>query len=408
MKKLALGILVAVIAACGGGDKKKDIIIVDSPTGGSSDGGDACNVLAQTGCAANEKCSWIHDATTPTPLGHVGCAPNGTVAVSGTCMYGPDGAMGYDNCLGGLVCQSGKCKTICDPAGGTPMCPAMFGCGTYEGLFGPVGQPVSAGVCDPSCAPLVDNDFLGSGSKPGTACPNNGSSVTGCYGYPATSHPTRWSCTREVAANHNIVHRNNCTTANGCANSAGNPYLNGCASGYIPLLYDMSGSTVVDCIAICEPGNTYMGNVATQYPDGKSPNRCRAITDRRGTFNPTATTTVNGEHCAFSWDFEIDTMGAFHRSPTSDTVGFCLNHNLYKYDSNHNGMIDAGDMTGWPLCASLPKNGVGSGSAHVFGADDFACVDTTAAGLPLNGKAQFENHALIERPRPLYHPVIKE
>ncbi|MDB4952463.1 MAG: hypothetical protein JWO36_32 [Myxococcales bacterium] len=404
MKKLALGLLVVAAVACAGCSKTANpIIIVDSSTGGGSDSSvDACNVLAQTGCATNEKCSWIHDATTPLPLGHVGCAPNGTVAVGAACMYGPDGANGFDNCAGGLVCQGGTCKTICDPAGVSPNCPATFNCGTYEGLFGPAGQTVSAGVCDPSCDAIADNDFDGSAGSnvpSGSACPDTGSQTIGCYGYPSSTHPSRWSCTRQVPANGNIVHRDLCTTANGCANSAGNAYLNGCAQGYIPLLKDMTGGTGVVCIAICRPGNTYMGNTAAQAPDGIAPNRCR-LGDRRGTFN-TATTTLNGDHCMFSWLFEIDAMGNFVRSPTSDTVGFCLDHSKYQYDTNNDMVPD----TNWPLCSSL-RDGMGSGGSNVAAAD-FGCVNTMHAGLPFSGKTQI-HRPVMEMPRMLYHPMLQQ
>jgi hypothetical protein len=400
MKKLALGLLMVVVAACGSSSTKKDIIIIDSNSGsGSADAmnTDLCNVLMQSGCQANEKCSWIHDATTPMPLGHVGCAPNGTIAAGGSCTYGPDGSTGYDNCLGGLVCQGGKCKTICDPAGVAPNCPTGFNCGTYEGLFGPVGQPVSGGVCDPTCDALADNDFDGSGSgqPTGSACPDGSQSI-GCYGYPSSTHPSRWSCTRQPAASINIVHRDLCTTANGCANSAGNAYLNGCAQGYIPLLRDMTGGTGVVCISICKPVNTYTGNSAS--PAGASPHRCNN-TDRRGTFN-TATTTNNGDHCMFSWLFEIDAMGTFVRSPTSDTVGFCVDHSKYRYDSNGDGVLNGSDAF-WPLCSSLPDGG-GSGSAGEFG-----CVDTTHAGVTFTGK--FEVHRpLMEMPRLMYHTVSEQ
>ena len=405
MKKLALGLLIVLVAACGG--KKDQVIIIDSSNGGGSDSGtaDACNVLAQTGCATGQKCSWIHDATTPVPLGHVGCAPNGTAAVGGTCMYGPDGAMGFDDCLGGSVCQSGRCKMICDPAGVAPNCATGFGCSTYEGLFGPAGQPVSGGVCDPSCNPLDDNDFDGSAGpivKPGSACPAGGSQVLGCYGYPSSAHPTRWNCTREVPGHDAIVHRVLCTTMNGCANSAGTAFLNGCAQGYIPLLRDMTGGTGVVCVAICKPGNTYLNNPGTQAPVGLAPHQCNN-SFARGTFNNISNNVSNdGDHCLFSWFFEIDMMNVFLRSPTSDTVGFCVDHSKYKYDSNGDGMVTSADAA-WPLCSSLPD---GNGSAAQRGAADFGCVDTTHAGLPFTGKGQVRR-PLMELPRPMYHAVAQ-
>jgi len=144
----------------------------------------------------------------------------------------------------------------------------------------------------------------------------------------------------------------------------------------VPLLYENDlGNMQVDCIAVCEPGNTYAGNPDPQFPAGQSPHTC-STTDARGTFD-TATTTHNGDHCMYSWLFEIDpTTGVFHRSPTSDTVGICVDHTKYHYDSNGNGQIDSGDAV-WPSCASLAD---GSAAAQ------FGCVDTTHAGLPFGGK----------------------
>ncbi|MDB4952464.1 MAG: hypothetical protein JWO36_33 [Myxococcales bacterium] len=390
MKNLVFGVLLAgLFAAC---SSKTPAHIVDAGSGSSVDGGALCNVLAQTGCDSGQKCTWLHDATMPTPLGHIGCAPNGTAAVGASCTYGADGATGFDTCVGGLVCQGGKCKTICDQQGGAPMCGANFSCSTYEGLFGPAGQTVAAGVCDPSCNPLADNDIDGSGSavKTGSACPNIGSASIGCYGYPDSTRPSRWSCTGEV--NKTVVHKSLCTTANGCANAGGNPYLNGCAQGYLPLLKDMTGGTGVVCVAVCSPGNTYVG-ANPQAPAGVAPHRCNS-TEARGNFT-TATTTTNGDHCLFSWWFEVDAMNNFVRSPTSDTVGFCVDHTKYQYASVPGGTPD----TNWPICAQLPD---GNGSGSAIGAADFGCVNTMHAMLPFNGKAQI-HRPVMDAPRMMYH-----
>ena len=340
-----------------------------------------CNVLTQTGCPAGQKCQWGIDQTTPTPLGHITCAPDGTVPVGGACSYGPiivtpdPGSCvsaSFDNCVRGSQCWSGTCEAICDPQGGSPTCSAGYACVTHEGLFGPNGQPVAAGLCEPICDPLADNDLLGSGSRAGSSC----AAGSGCYGYPSSQGTSLWHCMPELEPA--LVHRSPCTTADGCANSTGNPFLNGCAQGYIPLLYDAFGSMQVDCIAVCKPGNTYAGNPGTQYPAGQTPHTC-STGDARGTFDP-ATTTNNGDACMYSWLFEIDPQGTFHRSPTSDTVGFCVNHSKYRYDSNGDGVIDSSDAV-WPLCASLAD---GSAAAQ------FGCVDTMHAGYSFGGKTSLE------------------
>jgi hypothetical protein len=70
MKKLALGALfVGFMAACGGG-KKDDVVLIDAPEGGDdAPPSQVCNPIAQTGCQANEKCTWFIDHT-PTEVGH--------------------------------------------------------------------------------------------------------------------------------------------------------------------------------------------------------------------------------------------------------------------------------------------------------------------------------------------------
>jgi len=407
MKKLVLGALMVVMAvtvvACS--KDKTPIKIIDSGSNGGDDAIDGCNVQAQSGCNTNEKCTWIRDSSVPGMLlGHIGCAPQGGMAVGASCMYGPDGATGYDDCVGGSVCQQGRCKAVCDLNGGTPMCATDFSCARYEGLFANPGTAADIGVCDPNCDPLADNDFDGSGSAvpSGSACPDNGSQSIGCYGFASDSPPTRWSCTRQV--NIDVVHRTQCTTANGCANAAGNPYINGCAQGYLPALIEMTGSMQVVCVALCAPGNTYLANLGTQAPAGLAPHRCNN-NDARGNFDPATAgaTPNNGDHCMYSWLFELDADGNLVRSRTSDTVGYCLNHKFYRYDSNGDGNVDMTDAN-WPACSTLP-DGFGTGSA--VGAADFGCVDTMHAGFPFNGKAGIKRRA-IQLPRFPYHNLISQ
>ena len=435
MKNLAFGaLLVGLMAACGGGSNSKSgtkIKPIDSGSGSGSDGdaGTAiCNVLTQTGCASGQKCTWVTDATTPQPLGHIDCVPDGTVATGAACMVGAPGATGYDNCVGGDYCESNVCKVICDPQGGSPMCPMNFSCSTYEGLFGPVGQPVAAGVCDPSCDPLNDNKFGASKTKTGTAC----TAAQGCYGYPDSTQPSHYSCTNEPSMNTTLYHRSPCTTADHCANSSGNPYLNGCAQGFIPLLYDRQGSMQVDCISMCAPadctaaGCLVSGTTATALP-GAAPHRCVVgqTADSAGMFNDTAQpgpTGTNGEQCMYSWLFEIDSMGNFVRSATSDTLGFCVDHKLYDYDSNGDGMIGTGDQP-WPKCDTMTcpaggSNCFGTGSAvggvcndanGCVHAGDFGCVSTTVA-KPFMGKngGVMKPVTLMDRPRVPYTHLFKQ
>jgi hypothetical protein len=369
------------MAACGGGNGKPKI--VDAPQNGGSDSGtvDACNVLTQMGCDTGQKCTWIHDTMT---LGHVGCAPDGTVDVAGACTFGAPGAAGYDNCKAGLACVHSTCKTICDQNGGTPMCDAQHSCQVYDGLFGPSGME-AAGVCDPLCNPLDDNDIKGSGSKPGSAC-GTGSAADGCYGIWNGDGPTHFSCSGVV--NPTLTNRAECTTAANCANAGGNPYLNGCAAGYIPVFFEKTGSQTVICSAYCKPADCSSdkgcgsGNVNSV---GAVPHRCNN-TDAQGTF------TTPNDTCVYGWFIAAigqQGSGALPASPYNDTTGLCLAHGNYDL-ADSTGMNAT--TTPWPECSTMVASG--SGGSNCYGAymgsaanltecyaADFGCVSTTTGGI---------------------------
>src|ERR1041384_8183405 len=95
-------LLVAGLSFAAGKDDGKVEIIDGAPTDVPIG---ACNPLTQTGCNAGEKCTWINDQDNP-PIGHVGCAPDGTIALDGACTDPPAGPMGYDTCVKGTVCLS--------------------------------------------------------------------------------------------------------------------------------------------------------------------------------------------------------------------------------------------------------------------------------------------------------------
>lgn len=396
MKNLIAVGFVAALAACGGGGSNNDVtdVMVKVDSGSNMGSADsmmplACQVLTQTGCMSGEKCTWVlstDDGSDGSPgLGAIACAPNGTVAAGGSCTIGKVAAGGYDNCVAGTACVSGTCKNICDNNGGAPMCGTNQACVTYEGLFANAGATTTpAGVCDPSCNPLVDNDFDGSGSaytKSGSAC--GSSATTGCYGFFSNSHTTYYTCAPPAGTTGSLTHRSVVPT--------NLQYLNSCMSGYhLGEFYaDDSGSKSVVCFAYCAPGEAYMGNTGTQAPNGVAPHRCNNQ-DALGAFGqtPNTTGTTNGEHCWYSWYFEVDDTNVWHKSPTSDSVGTCLDHTKYKYDP-------AGGTTGttpFPACVTLPKNGSDAGATHTYGADDFACVTSTTAMLTssFNGKTRAE------------------
>ena len=416
MKNLIAVGLMAALAACGGGknnNDNSDISLPDSSTaphkdggGGSDDGGTppGCQVLTQTGCNTGEKCTWVlstDDTATDPGLGAIACAPNGTVAIGGACTVAKVAMGGYDNCVAGAACVSGTCKAICDNNGGAPMCGTNQACVTYEGLFANAGATSTpAGVCDPSCNPLTDNDFDGSGTvftKTGTACGT--SSAVGCYGFFSSTHTTYYTCAPPAGTSATLTHRGSLGT------DVSKIYLNSCAPGYhVGEFYaDDSGSKTFTCFAYCAPGEAYMGNTGTQAPNGVAPHRCNN-NDALGNFGatPNATGTTNGEHCWYSWSFELDDTNAWHKSPTSDTVGSCVDHTKYKYDPT--GGSNATDP--FPPCVTLPKNGTDT----TYGADNFGCVNSTDAMLTaaFNGKSHIEQLMKFRVRNGLFLPEFPE
>jgi hypothetical protein len=273
-----------------------------------------------------------------------------------------------------------------------------------------------AGVCAPSCDPLADNAFQGSdvGSKTGITC--GSSNAVGCYGFPSDGSgappPTHFICAlfaggyTGLDATGNLVHRSPVPLAE--------QFLNSCAPGYnLSIFLDATGSAQVDCFAFCAPANSYgplgganVGTAASGPNGGKSADgishQCNT-TDARGAFGATATPGgTNGEHCTYTWLFELDeNTGALHLSPTSDTVGICIDHTKYRYDSNGDGTITAADAF-WPACPTIPL--AASGSNDPLWAGHFGCVDHTHGGPDggaLGVAPSGPSHFVMERPHPI-------
>jgi hypothetical protein len=356
-----------------------------------------CNPLAQTGCSPGEKCTWIVDAYTPNYIGHVGCVPDGTATTGAACQFGAAGPTGYDNCIHGTVCSNyqggtGTCRDLCDPQGGAPACDANHGCVVYGGLFSDGSSSATAAVCDPSCDPLADNDFDGPGSalaRTGTTC---GSANIGCYGYPSTSTPTQFTCATDINYTTALHHRMVCDMASGCESNTGAFFVNSCNQGYLPLLYESTGSTNVICTAMCKPQNCYAGACgsgdANQH--GAAPHRCQTP-DALGTFDTSAT----GEECAYWWLLEVDATATLTRSAYSDSLGFCFDHSKYQYDSDGDGVADAP----LPPCQQLQIHGSGS----ALGAADLGCIDSATAGL-FTGKLPSRRITGVRAP---YHHAMR-
>lgn len=430
MKNLAFGaLMIGLLVACGGdGEKNGKIVFPDANEVTQ------CDPLMQTGCGANEKCTWIVDAyqppagSSPQYVGHIGCAPNGEKKVDEDCSFGAAGATGYDDCEKGLVCSNfrnntnpGFCKAVCDRQGAAPNCDAQHACVNYSKLFVQGSNPAAAGVCDALCDPLRDNDFDGMGetlssvsnTKRDQACRSDAN--FGCYGGPSGGTPpaTQWSCTRDVNYNTtgpaNLVHRTQCIDSNKCSEDAGATiYTNSCNQGYLPLLAEATGVTTVICVAMCKPDNCYLGNCGTSNVNrlGVGGDSCR-VADRLGSFDNSTATAGHGEHCLYGWRFEIDTAtGKYLPSPSSDTVGYCYDHDKYLYDDD--GQANTPPVSR-PPCSTL-ENGLGD--ATTVRAGDLGCVSTANVQLmTATGKvppAALENMRKFELPRPPYQRVMNE
>ncbi|MFN0250730.1 MAG: hypothetical protein ACKV2T_27870 [Kofleriaceae bacterium] len=380
MKKLALGALFVGLTACGGGSNST-VSLIDAPSGGDG-GGMTCNPLTQTGCNTGEKCTWISDQDNP-PIGHVGCAPEGGVggtpiALGGACTDPVAGPMGYDDCAKGTVCLSGECKQICDVNGGAPACDENNACTRYADFFESGGTAV-AGVCDPACDPLTQELKIGT-NKAGCGSPNPAMPSKGCFGYDeyscAPSGMTSWPLTDRMMPR---------------TNPAGNPYLNGCAPGFIPLFFEMTGSTRTLCTGICaaleisnaQPAGNADGDDTAL---GKAPTAAGPVAG-----GATCALTARGSgpavgsQCRFLWPYlEDDATGelpiAFERDYV-DKIGVCMSISFFDYDSNADMMPDMD----YPNCANL----VPTGAANMFdNAAFWGCLkrSNTPMALTSSGK----------------------
>lgn len=109
----------------------------------------SCDPIAQTGCLANEKCTWIIGQVTPTTVGFIFCAPldGNEVNAGESCVLGEPGPRGFDDCARGAVCVDHTCKAICD-LDAAEGCAAQQSCVQHEDLF-LRDNVVVAGVCEP-------------------------------------------------------------------------------------------------------------------------------------------------------------------------------------------------------------------------------------------------------------------
>ena len=345
MKTLALGALLAgFLAACGGGGSGDDVVpAIDARTDATNntiDAGDTtdapvslvCDPIAppgMQGCAANEKCTWIRVQTTPTIIGALGCVPDGTVALGGTCTRGADGqTTGYDTCVAGSICigpaTGGVCQDICGFDGSAAAaCATGQACTRYQNTFANSMEDPIAGACNPKCDPVTqlrdDNS---------QACPMG----QGCYTLTSTTE-TNAVCARTV------VWDMMGTTLGHNDAIPGTASANACRPFHTPRR-TAPGATTFECGALCVP-NDVSQNLNVGDEGGVGNHTCADLNA------PPPETVVGGESCRYFWAREQ--FSGTTLSPFSNTLGFCWDHTLLWYDSNN-------DMTGdmkTPRCITL-------------------------------------------------------
>jgi len=206
------------------------MVILDAAVVPPDASGCGCNPVAQAGCGGGEKCTWIVDWAGPPPLGHTGCAVNGTVAGGGACTSPETGA---DDCVAGYYCLNAVCTEICASAPNS--CSADWICNPYPNFMEDVDN---VGLCNPSCDP-VQQDCV----NPAEACylqVVNGESF--CAGVPAGAEGL--------------------TQGDACYGPEMNEcYLNGCDEGYGANLPPEPGASTMVCAFFCNPIDNWMGNV---------------------------------------------------------------------------------------------------------------------------------------------------
>jgi len=159
---------------------------------------DDCDPVADTGCAAGEKCSWKVESTAPM-VGRTTCVPEGTVAVGGECTWAAADAGGYDDCVGGSWCVGGECRPACDATDDT--CASGSVCSEYVGSF---ADRENLGACEETCN-LITQDCVD-----GEACYLDLSS-----GAALCSPPSSGAESREQGDDCEFV--NDCPLGYGCA-----------------------------------------------------------------------------------------------------------------------------------------------------------------------------------------------
>jgi hypothetical protein len=277
MRKLALAAILIGATALSGckDDKKKDGVNLD-PDASTANAADAaggkCNPVAQTGCDAGEKCTWLNvsedDPATPAPdaIGKTDCVPDGTAAIGEACIPGGDqlsGGTGTDDCAKGGYCEGPATGGICIPiCTGTPdSCGDAAICTQYFAMFDDLGADTSVGLCNPTCNPVTQLGANGMRDPAYTDCAEN----EGCY---VSLLVGKASCAGVPAEAVEAKQNDPCYGPD-----ASTCYLNGCAQGYMSFTSTDADTDDSVCNAFCTPVNTYKGN-AGNAPTGLAPYTC--------------------------------------------------------------------------------------------------------------------------------------
>lgn len=201
--------------------------IIDSPG--------ACNPATQSGCERGEKCASVVESENPR-LSRTTCVPDGTQQLDEECERGPEGAAGYDNCAGGLSCNSGFCAAICvtGPADSCRSGDEALGEGSNCTVFADLFQE-GIGLCVPACDPSDDD-----ACAPGY----------GCY---VDAQRGVASCAAVPPAAADLAQNADCYGP-----ASGDCYLNGCSPGHTPLLSNKTeNADGVLCSRYCTPQESH-------------------------------------------------------------------------------------------------------------------------------------------------------
>jgi hypothetical protein len=301
-----------------------------------------CNPIAQTGCMANEKCTWLVDAdanqTTMTPeVGHVGCVAVAAAIADGmACTNAKAGVSGgADNCVKGDICISSVCKQICDPqlasGAGGGACDATHACISYRGVFESTGI-ATAGACEVGCDPLTQRLATSKAESCGAADPTKPTGT--CV--PTTGDFKSFACvpTLTVAATDRMAP---------LGDSRG-IFGNGCAPGFLPFFFeDGSGAMKTLCSGMCAPVkmDSDIFKTATNnqpYGDtsalGKLPGDPAAVAGNATCLinvKGSLTTDQGTEDCRFIWAPLATSSNppAIVNTPYNNTLGMCFAYSRF-------------------------------------------------------------------------------